>query len=206
MRPRIPAENAIRLRTRPAEAGERPRIGPGSHRTRRACDTQASGRRELRHQHGQDGPVRSASTGPEKDVAKRTAQPVGDPALRQTVVAVVDHVAALAQRDKIFPGSHAGPQAMQRALPRGLLLSPRPTARPHGRGAAASRQRTRPGHGGDHAVEHCPSRPRTGRAPPGGDLVSDTLLVHLAPLGWQHADGFRPLRTTSPMAPISAAA
>jgi TnpA family transposase len=55
-----------------------------------------------------------------------------------------------------------------------------------------------------------------------GDLVSDTLLAHLAPLGWQHinltgdylwgadtnvgADGFRPLRTTSPLTPISAAA
>jgi hypothetical protein len=50
----------------------------------------------------------------------------------------------------------------------------------------------------------------------GGESVPDTLLGHLAPLGWQHinltgdylwgadsnvgADGFRPLRTTSPMA------
>jgi len=55
-----------------------------------------------------------------------------------------------------------------------------------------------------------------------GDVVPDTLLAHLAPLGWQHinltgdylwgadsnvgTDGFRPLRTTSPMAHISAAA
>src|SRR6185312_15444857 len=37
----------------------------------------------------------------EKDVAQCIAQPVGDPALRQMVIAVVDHVAALAEAAQI---------------------------------------------------------------------------------------------------------
>jgi hypothetical protein len=98
----------------------------------------------------------------------------------------------------------------------------RPPARPHGRGAADRA-------GGLALVTAAIALWNTvylGRGLDAlrlrGDVVRDALLVHLAPLGWQHinltgdylwgadsnvgADGFRPLRTTSPMAPISAAA
>ena len=75
--------------------------GPGPCRTSPAHHGRRRGRRELRDQQGQDEPVRPASVGPEKDIAQRIAQPVGDPALRQMVVPVVDHVAALAEAPQI---------------------------------------------------------------------------------------------------------
>jgi hypothetical protein len=63
-------------------------------------------------------------------------------------------------------------------------------------------------------VEHRLSRPRLDALRRGGERVPDTLLVHLAPLGWQHinltgdylwdadsalsTDEFRPFRTPQP--------
>jgi hypothetical protein len=44
---------------------------------------------------------RLVSVGPEKDIAERIAQPVGDPALCQMMVAVMDHMAALAEAPQI---------------------------------------------------------------------------------------------------------
>ncbi len=74
-------------------------------------------------------------------------------------------------------------RVVQRAPPRRLLPSPWPPARSHGRGAAASRQRARPGHRGDRAVEYCRALDALRLR---GDVVHDALLAQLAPLGWQH--------------------
>jgi len=61
----------------------------------------SSRQREPRDQGVQNDPVCAASVGPEENIAQRIAKPVSNPALRQVVAAVMDHVAALAKASQI---------------------------------------------------------------------------------------------------------
>jgi hypothetical protein len=46
-------------------------------------------------------PVGRASVGSEEDIPHRVAKPVGNPALRQVMAAILDHVTALAEVSQI---------------------------------------------------------------------------------------------------------